>query len=451
MNYKERLQNVIPGGAHTYSRGADQYPANAPDILVRGQGAYTWDDKGNKYLDYGMALRAVTVGYANERINNAAKAAIDMGVNLTKPSMLELEAAECLVDLIPSADMVKFAKNGSNVTTAALKLARAYTGRKYVCVPRQHPFFSFDDWFIGTTTLQKGIPEAYHQYTLLFDYNDIDSLNKLFDQHPNDIAAVMLEPVTVIDPCGCKNNYARNTKLKCTDCNECENNFLHKVQNVCKKNNAVFIVDEMITGFRWHLQGAQTYFGINPDITLFGKGMANGFSLSCIAGKKEIMNLGGIHQEGMERVFLLSTTHGAEMPALAAFLETVKLYKEENIIHHLWQYGDKLIGIFENAIAENKLAAYFKIEGGCVALNYVTLNSEGKSDMKFRTMFAQEMIKNKVMIPYIAQSFAHSDTELQLTSDALHKSLKTYKQAIENGIDNYLVGPAIKPVFRKYN
>ena len=177
-NYKEALTKIIPGGAHTYSRGDDQYPSNAPSILERGKGAYVWDPSGNRYLDYGMALRAVTLGYANERVNKAAFREIEKGVNLTRATTIELEAAQAMVDLIPSAEMVKFAKNGSNVTSAAVKIARAYTGRKFVCVPRQQPFFSFDDWFIGTTPMKRGIPSEHYSTTLLFDYNDIGSLQK---------------------------------------------------------------------------------------------------------------------------------------------------------------------------------------------------------------------------------------------------------------------------------
>ena len=155
-NYQDRLNKVIPGGAHTYSRGDDQFPSNAPQILVRGDGAYVWDADGKKYLDFGMALRSVTLGYANKRVNEAAIMQIKNGNNLTRASIVELEAAELLTQIIPGAEMVKFAKNGSNATTGAAKIARAYTKRRYICVPRQHPFFSFDDWFIGTTPLQRG-------------------------------------------------------------------------------------------------------------------------------------------------------------------------------------------------------------------------------------------------------------------------------------------------------
>ena len=199
-SYADRLHHVIPGGVHTYSRGCDQFPDNAPQILERAQGAYVWAPENRRLLDYGMALRTVTIGYSDARVNRAAIQEIEKGNNLTRASTTELEAAELLVDTIPSADMVKFTKTGSSATTAAVKIARAYTDKRYVCIPRQQPFFSYDDWFIGTTPVRRGIPEAHHSLTLRFDYNDIDSLQQLFDQYSNDIAAVMMEPATHITP-----------------------------------------------------------------------------------------------------------------------------------------------------------------------------------------------------------------------------------------------------------
>ncbi len=175
MNYRERLNRGIPGVAHTYSRGDDQYPSNAPQLLKGGKGAYTWTPDGEKFLDYGMALRAVTLGFANDEVNQAAIEQIKLGNNTTRASLIELEAAEAMIDLFPGMDMIKFAKNGSTVTTAAVKLARAYTGKKYVVRCRQHPFFSFDDWFIGSSVITKGVPEEISGLTLQFDYNALQS------------------------------------------------------------------------------------------------------------------------------------------------------------------------------------------------------------------------------------------------------------------------------------
>lgn len=453
MNFSERLNALIPGGAHTYSRGDDQYPSNAPSILESGKGAYVWDANGNRYLDYGMALRAVTLGYSFDRINEAAIREINKGVNLTRATTIELTAAETMIDLIPGAEMVKFAKNGSTVTTAAVKIARAYTSRKYVCVPRQQPFFSFDDWFIGTTPIKKGIPEEHYSNTLVFEYNNIQSLENLFDKYDGQIAAVIMEPATTIMPCtsvSCS-IVTRSIDKPCSTCIENCNNFLQKVQRLCNKNGTVFIIDEMITGFRWHLNGAQTYFNIQPDLSTFGKGMANGFAVSALVGKKELMDLGSINKIGAERTFLISTTHGAEMPGMGAFVETVKTYKELEVVQHLWKYGEKLFcGI--NSISKNLgISDHFYMDGNYISMNYITKDSNGELSMSFRTLFSQEMINNGVLIPWIAPSFSHGEKELAQTLKAVEASLIVYKKALTQGIGHFLIGPALKPVFRQFN
>lgn len=448
MNFQKRLNKVIPGGAHTYSRGFDQFPSNAPQILERGKGAYVFDSKGKSYLDYGMALRAVTVGYSNDRVNNAAINQINNGNNLTRASLVELKAAELFVDLIPGVEMVKFAKNGSNATTAAVKIARSYTGKNYVCVPKQHPFFSYDDWFIGTTPIKKGIPKINYSNSLPFDYNDISSLQNLFHKYPDQIACVILEPATSevpfpFSPC------SLNSKKPTLENNM--SHFLKEVREICDKNNALLIADEMITGFRWSIKGASDYFGIKPDLFTFGKAMANGFSVSAVGGKMEIMKVGSIDIEGTERTFLLSTTHGAEMCGLGAFIETVKLYKEKKICDHLWKYGESLRNGINSIAKELEINEYFKMIGPSICLNYLTKDNDLKNCLKFKTLFMQEMAKNKVLIPWIAVSLSHKQNELEITLDAARKSLKIYKDALNNGIDKYLKGPAVKPVFRSIN
>ena len=430
MAYQDRLLKAIPGGAHTYSRGFDQYPANAPQILKRGKGAYVYDENDREFLDYGMALRAVNLGYANEEINKAAIEQIEFGNNLTKPSMIELEAAELLIDMIDSVDMVKFTKNGSTATTAAIKLSRAYTGRELVVRCAEHPFFSYDDWFIGSTQLTKGIPQKDTEGTKTFGYNNIESLERLFDEFPNQIACVILEPATTEHP---------------------KDNFLHKVRDLCHKNGAVFILDEMITGFRWHLKGAQHYYNIRPDLCTFGKAMANGFSVAAIAGKREIMQLGSIEFEGKERVFLLSTTHGAEMSGLGAFVAAMKFMKKHNVVDDIWNYGTKLISMI------NELAKKYEIEKNFIASGiecspyYLTFDKNGQNSLGLRTLFSQEMIKNGVLIPWVALSYAHGENELEKTKIALEKTFEVYKKAVDEGYEKYLVGNPIKPVFRKFN
>ena len=188
----ERLRRVVPGGAHTYARGADQYPVDMAPVLVRGNGARVWDVDGNEFVEYGMGLRSVVLGHGYRPVVEAVSAAIVVGVNFTRPTELELAAAEDFLDLVPGADMVKFAKNGSDATTAAIRLARAVTGRDRIAACN-HPFFSVDDWFMVTTEMSAGIPTSVRHNTVRFDYNDIGSLHSLFDANPDSIAAVILE------------------------------------------------------------------------------------------------------------------------------------------------------------------------------------------------------------------------------------------------------------------
>jgi glutamate-1-semialdehyde 2,1-aminomutase len=451
VNYQQRLNRVIPGGAHTYSRGLDQFPSNAPQILERGEGAYVYDPDGRRYLDYGMALRAVTLGYSEPRVNAAAWRQIERGNNLTRASTIELEAAELLTGLIPSAEMVKFAKNGSNTTTAAAKLARAYTGRTFICVPRQHPFFSFDDWFIGTTPMVRGIPDSHVSTTLRFDYGDIGSLETLFERYAGQIAGVMLEPATTSVPCAASCGHRLTYEAPCTDCRAAGVDFLQLVQALCRDCGALFILDEMITGFRWHLQGAQTYFGVEPDLSTFGKGMANGFSVAAVAGRRDVMQVGSIDTPGAERTFVLSTTHGAEMCGLGAFVETVALYRERDVCAHLWRYGGTLREGLCAVADRHGLTDHFRIDGPDVGLAYVLLDSAGEPSMPLRTLFAQEMVAAGVLMPWIAVSRAHGQEELDLTLEAADRAFQVVARAVEDGVEPFLTGPVVKPVFRRFN
>ena len=430
MTYQKRLLKAIPGGAHTYSRGYDQYPENAPQILKNGSGAYTYDLDNNKYLDYGMALRAVNLGYANKEVNQAAIRQIENGNNLTRASIIELEAAELLIDMIDSVDMVKFTKNGSTATTAAIKLSRAYTNRDLVARCASHAFFSYDDWFIGSTPANLGIQEKDIQNTKLFSYNDIDSLIELFHKYPEQISCIILEPSVTEHP---------------------KDNFLQKVKEVCHKNGAVFILDEMITGFRWHMKGAQHYYNVEADLCTFGKAMANGFSVAAVAGKREIMQQGSIEFSGTERLFMLSTTHGAEMSGLGAFLESMKFMEEQKVVEHLWAYGGKLIKLMNGMAKKYGIEKNFIAGGVECSPYYLTFDKDGQSSLGLRTLFSQEMIKNGVLIPWIALSYLHGEEELELTKKALESTFEIYKKAVDEGFEKYLVGDVIKPVFRKYN
>jgi glutamate-1-semialdehyde 2,1-aminomutase len=430
MNYQDRLLRAIPGGAHTYSRGFDQFPSNAPQILARGEGAHVFDPEGKRYLDYGMALRAVNIGYAEEEIDAAAIAQIRAGNNLTRPSILELEAAERLIGLIDSVDMVKFTKNGSTAVSAAVKLARAYTGRDLIARCAEHPFFSYDDWFIGSTPITRGIPKETIEQTLLFHYNDVASLEDLVARYPGQIACAVLEPAATEEP---------------------RDGFLQRVHEVCRKAGIVLVLDEMITGFRWHMKGAQHVYGVRPDLCTFGKAMANGFSVACVAGRREIMELGSIEFEGRERVFLLSTTHGAEMSGLGAFIATMGFMERHRVVEHLWDYGRRLIAMMQRQAQTHGIADSFKAGGVPCSPHYLTLDKTGASSLPLRTLFAQEMVRNSVLMPWIALSYRHADEELAITERAIDRTFAVYRRALEDGVEKHLVGPVIKPVFRRSN
>jgi glutamate-1-semialdehyde 2,1-aminomutase len=391
--FTKKLLSVIPGGAHTYSRGADTFPSNAPAILDRGKAVYVYDEKNIKYLDYGMGLRSINIGYAENSINNAAINAIKKGNNLTRPSLIELEAAQLFISLIGNADMVKFTKNGSTAVTAAVKLARAYTGKKIILRCAEQPFFSFDDWFIGSTNVTRGVTDETIKLTKKFNYNDISSLERQIIKYKNKIACVVLEPSSTECPKINKKDTPCCNLSKCNRDFQKKDHFLKQVERICKKNKIVFILDEMITGFRWDIKGAQNFYNVKPDISTFGKAMANGFSVAAICGRKEIMELGSITNNKEERVFLLSTTHGAEMNGLAAFIETIKFLKNNDVIKHNWNYGNQLI-IEGNKIARKiGVNEFFYFSGIACSPIYNCLDSKKNHSLEFRTLFLQEMIK----------------------------------------------------------
>jgi len=428
-NLRARFHAVIPGGAHTYAKGDDQFPESLAPYLVRGEGCYAWDVAGRKFIEYGMGLRAVTLGHGCERVIASAYRQMCLGSNFTRPAPIELECAEKLQSLIPGAEMVKFGKNGSDATSAAVRLARAYTGRDLIAICAEHAFFSVDDWFMGSTHMNAGIPEAIRSLTVKFHYNDLASLEALFAQYPNQIAGVILEVEKDNEP---------------------QNRFLHGLQEVCRKHGTIFILDEMITGFRWHLGGGQAYHELTPDLSAFGKGMGNGFSVSALVGRKELMRLGGLDHD-RERVFLLSLTHGAENHSLAAALEVMRIYSEEPVIETLWRQGERLRDGINRVIVDRGLQDYLRISGKPCCLTYTTLDLNRKPSQEFRTLFLQETIRRGVIAPSFVVSRAHTEAVIEQTIEVVNEALAIYAEALADGIEKHLVGRPVKPVLRRYN
>ena len=423
-----KAHRLIPGGAHTYAKGDDQYPEHAPGFIARGKGCHVWDLDGNEFIEYGMGLRAVVLGHAFEPVVEAATRQLQLGINFTRPSKIEVDLAEALLDVIDGADMVKFAKNGSDATTAAVKLARAFTGRDLVAICGDQPFFSVDDWFIGSTAMNAGIPKPVINMTVKFSYNDLASLRDLFEQHPGQIACVMMEAETVTPPAPA---------------------YLQGVKELCETKGAVLVFDEMITGFRWHLGGAQTFHGVIPHLSTFGKAMGNGFAIAALAGKREIMRLGGLDHD-QKRVFLLSTTHGAETHALAASLETIRIFREQGVIEFLWRQGERLCAGVNEAITRHQLAGHFELAGRPCNLIYRTKDEHGAPSQAFRTLFLQELIRGGILAPSFVVSFSHTDEDIDRTIDVVYQALGVYARALEHGVHNYLAGRPVKPVNRTY-
>jgi glutamate-1-semialdehyde 2,1-aminomutase len=424
-----KAHKLIPGGAHTYAKGDDQFPEQAPGFIVRGKGCHVWDLDGNEFIEYGMGLRAVTLGHAFEPVVEAAYEQMQLGANFSRPAKIELDLAEALLEIVDGADMVKFAKNGSDVTTAAVKLARAYTGRDLVAICGDQPFFSIDDWFIGATDLNAGIPQAIIDLTLKFRYNDLASLEELFDRHPGRISCVVLEAEAMHQPAP---------------------GYLQGMKDLCEQRGALLVFDEMITGFRWHLGGAQKFHGVVPHLSTFGKAMGNGFAISALVGKREIMRLGGLEHD-RPRVFLLSTTHGAETHALAAALETIRVFRTQNVVEFLWKQGARLGAGITEVAARHGVAGQFQILGRPCNLVYATRDQDGKPSQAFRTLFLQELIRKGIIAPSFVVSFSHSDADIDRTIDAVDEALRVYANALHDGVGKYLQGRPVKPVNRRFN
>ncbi len=422
---RTRVYQTIPGGCHTYAKGDDQFPELAPGFITRGSGCHVWDVDGNEFIEYGMGLRAVTLGHAFPPVIEAVRASLEIGTNFSRPSPIELDCAEDFLSIIEGADMVKFTKDGSSATTAAIKLARKYTGRELVAICAEHPFFSYDDWFMCSTTMDGGIPSKVRNDTLQFHYNDLDSVRALFERNRGNIAAIILEPARLDEP---------------------EAGFLANLRELCSKEGTVLIFDEMITGFRWNLGGAQKEYGVVPDLSCFGKALANGFALSAVCGKREIMRLGS-RDRTEDDVFLLSTTHGAEVPGLVAAIATMKVYREEPVIAHLYRQGEKLASGVRSVAQRHGVDRFVKIFGRPCNQLYGTKGPDGQPSQYFRALFLQELIKRGVIAPSFIVSYSHTDEDVDRTVEAVGGALEIYARALEEGIEKYLVGGPTRHVF----
>ena len=417
--WQERAKKVIPGGSQTLSKGPTQFVQGvAPGFLTRGQGAHVWDADGNEYIDYAMGLGPMILGYNHPAVNEAVERQLKEGSVFSLPHPLEVELAEQLAEIIPCAEMTRFGKNGSDVTSGAVRLARAVTGRDLVVCCGYH---GWQDWFIGTTTRNLGVPETVRTLTRPFEYNNLDSLRKIFRENPGRVACVILEPVGVLSP---------------------EKGFLEEVQELARREGALLIFDEMLTGFRLAVGGAQQYFGVTPDLACFGKAMANGLPLSALVGRRQLM-------EQMERVFF-SFTFGGETLSLAAALATVKELRAQPVILHLWDKGKQLQDGF------NVLARILGVEknAACVGLPPRTwmrfTDQAGKESLALKSLFQQECCKRGVLFTSVHNmSWAHGQAEVDHTLEVYRDALRILAEAVkQKDVEKRLEGSVMQPVFR---
>lgn len=429
--YRSRIHEIIPGGAHTYSKGDDQFPIKSPAAITHAKGVYCWDPDGNKYLDTLMGLTSVSLGHAYEPVLERVREELLKGSNFSRPSTIEMEMAERFLSLVPQHDMIKFAKNGSTATTAAVKLCRAATGRQIVARTAEHPFYSYDDWFIGSTDCDFGVPADVKTKTVTFKHNDLEDLERMFNEYPGQIACVLGEPEKwqVVEP-----------------------DFYQKAIDIAHKHGALWVMDEMITGFKTDYPGSIKRLNAEPDLATWGKGIANGFSFCALTGKKEVMELGGIQREGEQKLFLVSTTHGGETHAIAAGLATMDVFETEPVIEHNHKIGDHFIAGLKEILSRRGLEDYFDIMGFNWSIGLGIRNAEKQPCLHYRTLFMQEMIQRGVLYQGIlSPCYSHKIEDIDFMLAAFDESCEVFGNALEDGYEKYLVGPEIKPVFRKFN
>ncbi len=417
---KHRAEVLIPAGSQTFSKGPTQFVQGvAPTFLARGHGSHVWDVDGNEYIDYPMALGPIILGHCYPTVDAAVRRQMQNGAIFSLPHALEVEVAERMVAMIPCAEMVRFGKNGSDATAGAVRLARACTGRDLIACCGYH---GWQDWYIGSTTFNRGVPKAVQQLTLTFGYNDIESLKRIFCEYPGQVAGVILEPVGVVAP---------------------ESGFLEEVHRLCRREGSLLIFDEVITGFRLALGGAQEYFGVVPDLACFGKAMANGYPLSAVVGSREIMKT-------FEETFF-SFTFGGEVLSLAAAQATMTEIIEKKVIARLWEQGQKLLDGTRVLARELDVDRFVR----CIGLPPRTVvtfyDGSGRESLLIKSLFQQECLKRGILFSGSHNlCFSHSDEDIDSTLRVYRAAMEIIGDAIrKDKVNESLKGEPVKPVFRK--
>lgn len=417
--YLKRALKTIPLGSQTFSKSKTQLPVGvSPFFASNAQGAYLWDVDGNKYIDFVNSLAAVTLGYNDPDITRAVQEQLNKGTIYSLSHELEFLVAEKIVEMVPCAEMVRFGKNGSDATAGAIRLARAFTGRDHVLVCGYH---GWQDWYIGSTSKDLGVPEAVKALTHKFSYNDIDSLKVRLEELKGKVAAVILEPVNTTEP---------------------RDGFLQKVQELTKHYGAILIFDETITGFRYANGGAQEFFGVIPDLATFGKALANGYPVSAVAGRGDIMQL-------MEEIFF-SFTFGGETLSLAAAYAALNKLQKEPVIEKLFQTGELLMTQLKDLINEYDLGEIFDVTGYPV-WSFLTITAANQFDFwSIKTLLEQEMFANGIfMIGTHNISYAHSKDDITSLMLSYRSFFQKMKEATAKGnISQSLQCEPLRPLFK---
>jgi len=419
LDLLEQVKEIIPCATQTLSKGYTQWSVGAaPLFLESAKGCEVEDVDGNVYIDYGMGLGPFILGYNDEDINNAVVEQLHKGTMFTLPHRLELEASKMIVDAVPCADMVRFGKNGSDVTSAAVKLARAYTGKEKIIICGYH---GWQDWYIASTERNMGIPSVMKELVIPVEYNNFEQLESIIKERKSEIAGMIMEPVGAVAP---------------------ENDFLQKVRGITIQNDIILIFDELFTGFRWSIGGASKYFGVTPDLACFGKALSNGMPVSCIAGKRKYM-------EKFEDVFF-SFTYAGETLSLAAIIATINKLKEKNVYQHIEKEGQFLIDKIKKLINKYDLDEYLGIFGYPYKSVFKFGGNESFDALELKTLFQQECAKRGVLfIGYHLVSYAHKRKHIEFTLSVYDDVLKIIKSSIENNdVVESLTGETVTQIFK---
>lgn len=414
----ELVEKRIPLASQTFSKSRTQYPPKiSPLFVTKSLGCKTWDIDGNEYIDLVSSLASILLGYGNPDVNAAVTEQLSLGVTLSLPTLLEYEVAQLIGELVPSAEKVRFAKTGSDATAGAIRLARAFTKRDHVLLGGYH---GWQDWYIGSTSMHLGVPDAVKSLSHSFIMNDIDSFEGLLAQHKGNVAAVILEPISYISP---------------------SQEFLSYLRKRTLELEIVLIFDETVTGFRVAPGGAQDYLGITPDLSTFGKGIANGFPLSVLCGRAEIMNL-------MDQIFF-SGTFGGELLSLAAAKVVLTKVRDEDITKQLFSNGEKLNSAVSNVIQDLNFEG-LKLSGHPSWQFLVWDETKFKDLAKAKTLFMQEMFLQGILVLGSHNTTtAHDDSAVQKVADAYSYALAKLHEveSKQDYSENLFVEP-LKPLFR---